>query len=173
MSNAVLKGNASGTGTVTLETPNTNSDLTISLPAAAGTMMVSGNQPAFGASDTSTTATAGVFTLISFATEIFDTASAWDGDAFTPQVAGYYQVNATTTPSVVTVAGSCAVQIRKNGSSVATGNGSYATAQTINPSVSAIVFLNGSTDYIEIYGRNVGNANLGSSTASSCLLRTA
>jgi hypothetical protein len=39
MSNAVLKGNASGTGTVTLETPNTNSDRTISLPDADGTMV--------------------------------------------------------------------------------------------------------------------------------------
>jgi hypothetical protein len=46
MSNAVLKGNASGTGTVTLETPNTNSDRTISLPDADGTMVyanLSGN----------------------------------------------------------------------------------------------------------------------------------
>jgi hypothetical protein len=39
MSNAVLKGNASGTGTVTLETPDTNSDRTISLPDADGTML--------------------------------------------------------------------------------------------------------------------------------------
>lgn len=37
MSNAVLKGNASGTGTVTLETPNTNTDRTISFPDATGT----------------------------------------------------------------------------------------------------------------------------------------
>jgi hypothetical protein len=39
MSNAVLKGNASGTGTVTLETPDTNSDRTISLPDDNGTML--------------------------------------------------------------------------------------------------------------------------------------
>jgi hypothetical protein len=40
MSNAVLKGNASGTGTVTLETPNTNSDFTISLPAVTGSAVI-------------------------------------------------------------------------------------------------------------------------------------
>lgn len=39
MSIAVFKGNASGTGTVTLETPNTNSDFTIALPANAGTVI--------------------------------------------------------------------------------------------------------------------------------------
>lgn len=38
MSNAVLKGNASGTGTVTLETPNTNTDRTISFPDATCNM---------------------------------------------------------------------------------------------------------------------------------------
>jgi hypothetical protein len=45
MSNAVLKGNASGTGTVTLETPNTNSDFTISLPAANGSVILAGTTP--------------------------------------------------------------------------------------------------------------------------------
>ena len=38
MSKAILKGNASGTGSVTLESPNTNSDRTISLPDAEGTL---------------------------------------------------------------------------------------------------------------------------------------
>jgi hypothetical protein len=45
MSNAVLKGNASGTGTVTLETPDTNSDFTISLPAANGSVILAGTTP--------------------------------------------------------------------------------------------------------------------------------
>ena len=45
MSKAILKGNASGTGSVTLESPNTNSDRTISLPDADGTVVVSGTTP--------------------------------------------------------------------------------------------------------------------------------
>lgn len=38
MSIAVLKGNASGTGTVTIETPNTNTDRILTLPDATGTL---------------------------------------------------------------------------------------------------------------------------------------
>jgi hypothetical protein len=43
MSNVVVKGNANGTGTVTIETPNTNSDFTISLPATTGTIITTGS----------------------------------------------------------------------------------------------------------------------------------
>lgn len=45
MSNAVLKGHASGTGTVTLETPNTNTDRTISFPDSTGTVVLSDTTP--------------------------------------------------------------------------------------------------------------------------------
>jgi uncharacterized protein (AIM24 family) len=43
MSNIALSGNASGTGTFTLASPNSNSDRTLDLPDAAGTIQVSGN----------------------------------------------------------------------------------------------------------------------------------
>lgn len=39
MSNVKLAGNVSGTGSVTIASPNTNSDFTIALPASNGTMM--------------------------------------------------------------------------------------------------------------------------------------
>ena len=42
MSKIALSGNASGTGTLTIAAPNTNSDRTIDLPDAAGTVFVSG-----------------------------------------------------------------------------------------------------------------------------------
>lgn len=38
MSNVKLAGNVSGTGSVTIASPNTNSDFTITLPAVSGTM---------------------------------------------------------------------------------------------------------------------------------------
>jgi hypothetical protein len=47
MSNLITKGNSSGTGSVTLESPNTNSDFTISLPAATGTVVLGGTTPSF------------------------------------------------------------------------------------------------------------------------------
>jgi hypothetical protein len=43
MSKIALSGNASGTGTLTIAAPNTNTDRTLNLPDAAGTIQVSGN----------------------------------------------------------------------------------------------------------------------------------
>jgi hypothetical protein len=42
MSKISLSGNASGTGTFTLASPNSNTDRTLTLPDATGTMLVSG-----------------------------------------------------------------------------------------------------------------------------------
>jgi uncharacterized protein (AIM24 family) len=43
MSKVAITGNASGTGTFTIASPNSNSDRTLNLPDAAGTIQVSGN----------------------------------------------------------------------------------------------------------------------------------
>jgi len=43
MSKITLSGNASGTGTLTIAAPNTNTDRTLTLPDATGTVQVSGN----------------------------------------------------------------------------------------------------------------------------------
>lgn len=43
MSKVALSGNASGTGTFTIASPNSNTDRTLSLPDASGTVQVSGN----------------------------------------------------------------------------------------------------------------------------------
>jgi hypothetical protein len=43
MSKIALSGNASGTGTFTLASPNSSTDRTLDLPDAAGTIQVSGN----------------------------------------------------------------------------------------------------------------------------------
>ena len=43
MSKIALSGNASGTGTLTIAAPNTDTDRTLDLPDAAGTIQVSGN----------------------------------------------------------------------------------------------------------------------------------
>jgi hypothetical protein len=46
MSKIALSGNASGTGTFTLAAPNSNSDRTLNLPDAGGTVVVTGTTPA-------------------------------------------------------------------------------------------------------------------------------
>ena len=43
MSKVALSGNASGTGTFTIASPNGNTDRTLNLPDASGTVQVSGN----------------------------------------------------------------------------------------------------------------------------------
>jgi hypothetical protein len=42
MSNITVQGNASGSGIITLESPNTNSNRTVTLPDETGTLLVSG-----------------------------------------------------------------------------------------------------------------------------------
>lgn len=42
MSNITVQGNASGSGIITLESPNTNSNRTVTLPDATGSLLVSG-----------------------------------------------------------------------------------------------------------------------------------
>ena len=45
MSKISIEGNASGTGTLTIAAPNTNTNRTLNLPDAAGTFVVSGTTP--------------------------------------------------------------------------------------------------------------------------------
>ena len=143
-------------GNVTLNNVTINSGLlsTATIPTANGTVMLSGNMPAFSAymsaAQTISNATA---TKITFNTKTFDTATAYDATTnyrFTPLVAGYYQVNAALgTPLSAT--GTTSVYIYKNGSRYATGATNNSAGGNI-ATVASIVYLNGSTDYIECYG---------------------
>ena len=59
MSNLRLQGNPSGTGTLTIASPNTNSDFTLNLPASGGTFVVDGasQSPTFNAVTATSVAT--------------------------------------------------------------------------------------------------------------------
>jgi hypothetical protein len=109
--------------------------------------------PAFSAyAGTTTTLTAATDVKIAFDTEIFDTNNNFASSRFTPTIAGYYQINANANMNywngII-----YSILIYKNGSA-------YQYGQTVPPqttggvraSVSSIVYCNGSTDYIEIYG---------------------
>jgi len=149
---------SSGGGQITVQEPATASNFTQTLPAATGTVMVSGNQPAFSATkSTNQTITSATWTKISFQTEEFDTASAYDNATnyrFTPQVAGYYQVNCEL--DIFNLTGLSIVALYKNGSEFKRGSGSASSGTEFYPTLSAIVYLNGSTDYIETYAYAVG-----------------
>jgi hypothetical protein len=124
---------------------------------------VGGVGPAFAAyASSNQSVTNNVFTKVQINTELFDTNSCYDNATnyrFTPTVAGYYQVNAAAKPT--TDAGLFTV-LYKNGSIYAYGNGSTAgidVGGVRNGSVlSTLVYLNGSTDYVEFYvvsGNNI------------------
>jgi len=150
----VLLGSTSGS--VTLQEPAVAGTTTLNLPAATGEVMVSGNMPAFSAyGNAGQSIPNSTWTKVVLNTEEFDTASAFDSTTnyrFTPQVAGYYQIN-----GAAAIAGSTGnnyiVAIFKNGSEYKRGTQllTNTSGQTI-PTVSSIVYLNGSTDYLELYG---------------------
>jgi len=154
MSNAALKGNTSGTGTVTLQSPNTNTDRTITLPDADGTAMVSGNMPAFSAYLSSNQViSTGVDTKVQFNTETFDTANCYDNTTnyrFTPTVAGYYEVTVAVRDQTGATAGTIRANIWKNGSVYSTSIVSC-TANGNTSATTNLIYMNGSTDYLEGY----------------------
>jgi len=150
MSSLIPSGSASGSGAVTLIPTSSNNNQTITLPDATGTVQVSGNMPAFSAYQSSAQSITGSFTKVQCQTEEFDTNSAYDNSTnyrFTPQVAGYYQVTGCWTAA--TVGTNLGIAIYKNGSDFKRGANIQASAAIIT--VSALVYLNGSTDYIELY----------------------
>jgi hypothetical protein len=184
MSSVVISGDTSGA--ITLAAPAVAGTNTINLPAAAGTVSVSGNTPAFSAVKlTNQSLSNTTFTKVAYTGETFDTANAFDSSTnyrFQPQVAGYYQLNAlgqfdgTTLTRVI-------LSFYKTGSQYYIG-ADFST--TIPPRVgtSCIMYLNGSTDYAEMYAYTAassGNIIYGSTSVNvidatafqGCLIRTA
>jgi hypothetical protein len=134
-------------------------------------LVLSGNAPAFYATDTATTATAGVTTKVVFDTTVFNVENAFDGTKFQPLVAGYYQINLSVNTGVNTVAGAISTSIYKTGSAYSTVSSYQGGGFTVGAQITAVVYLNGSTDYVEAYARNGANANLGAAYFSGCLIR--
>jgi hypothetical protein len=183
MSSVIIAGNTSGT--ITLDAPNVAGTTVLTLPTANGTILTTANTfgagtgPAFSvylsANQSITTATT---TKIAFNTELFDTNSNFDTSTyrFTPTVAGYYNVGLTCS-----YIGSAVIRfiasIFKNGSEfyrVSDSNGDVYLGGS-----SQVIYMNGTTDYIEFYGSVSGTgvgfegANTYRSNAFGCLVRSA
>jgi len=115
---------------------------------------VAGNGPAFSAYSNAnqTPITSGVFTKVLFQTKEFDTANCFSSSRFTPNVAGYYlftsEIDTYTTSGNLTLS---ILSVYKNGSEAKRGMGAGGTGE-VYTTVSAIVYMNGTTDYAEIYG---------------------
>ena len=160
MSNVRIQGNASGTGTLTFQAPNTNTDRTLDTPDNAGTFITTASTvtpkvPMFSAimsaSNVQTVSNA-TFTKVVFDTEEFDTDGWYDtsNGRFTPQTAGYYYFDSMVTPySAYT---GSAIAIYKNGLGAKIGDWRLSDVSG-GPQVHAIIHANGSTDYFEVYIR--------------------
>jgi hypothetical protein len=112
---------------------------------------VAGNGPAFNARAATTQSISNTtYTKVTLGTEQFDTNNNFASSTFTPTVAGYYLI----TGSVVIQSAAAAVTtlIYKNGSSVAEGTALPATGVfSATATTSAVIYCNGSTDYIDLY----------------------
>lgn len=157
MSKVALSGNASGTGTFTIASPNGSTDRTVVLPDSNGTILTTAtagvpvNGPAFSAyQSTAQALTLNVWTKAQLQSEEFDTNGCFDNTTnyrFTPTVAGYYQITANFFVSNTATANY--ISIYKNGSLFKQAPDNYAT--NAGNHLTALIYFNGSTDYVEMY----------------------
>jgi len=170
-----LKLNSSGGGSVTLDVPSTASDFTATVPANTGTLVttgstaavtqgmlasgVAGNGPAFSAHlGSNQSLSNNVFTKLNINVEAFDTNNCYNTSLyrFTPNVAGYYFVTGTMTciNSVYVV-----VYIYKNGNLLKEGVQGAAINAPYRTNVSGLIYMNGTTDFLELYGLQAGGSS--------------
>ena len=116
--------------------------------------------PAFSAyQGTAQTFSTGTWAKLNLQTEEFDTNNNFDSTTnyrFTPTVAGYYQLNGNVYVTFSISPGNnhavgCAIY--KNGTEVKEGNVIRQTtvAGSCGAVVSALIYMNGTTDYVELY----------------------
>ena len=154
MSSVIISGDTSGA--ITLAAPAVSGTNTATLPAATGTVMVSGNMPAFSAyQSTLQSISTGTATKLQFQTKEYDTNSYFDATTnyrFTPLISGYYFISASvgwsgglTNETYISIYknGSEYKRLQDIGSTTGGGIGSF--------SGGSLVYFNGSTDYVEIY----------------------
>jgi hypothetical protein len=150
---------------------------TQTMPNATGTVMVSGNMPAFGYyQSVASSLTGSNYTKVTFTTSEFDTTGGmYASSRFTPTIAGYYQINAGMQTSGSAIS---AVLIYKNGTAYRLGAYTGGALSSGEYNIGSVVYCNGSTDYIEIYGYNGSTtqnttAGLVSTYFNGCMIRSA
>jgi hypothetical protein len=115
-----------------------------------------------------------VNTLLQFQSKIIDTNNCFSiaTHTFTPNIGGYYQINASCRISGST-ASVTALIIYKNNSAYSSAN-IQKNGNSTGPVISDIVYLNGSTDFIQMYVyQNAGTALLTALTDNNSALNTA
>jgi hypothetical protein len=156
-----LSNSVTGTGSMVLSTSPTLTTPALGAATAtsinvSGTISIGGNQavdgPAFSAYQSSSQSVAtNTATKVQIQTKEFDTNSCFDATTnyrFTPTVAGYYQISGAVN-FASTTSGNSSVSIYKNGSEFK--RFSQITSSILGINGSALIYFNGTTDYIELY----------------------
>lgn len=143
MSIVKIQGNASGTGTLTIAAPNTNSDRTLTLPDASGTVQVSGN-PISGTTGTFS----GAVQASGVATNLY------------PLVSGTAQASTSGTSIDFTGIPSWVKRITVIFNGVSTNGTSHLLIQVGSGSITT-------TGYLSYFGYINTTTNIGTSTSTS------
>ena len=192
MASIKLTGDTSGE--ITISAPAVAGTNTLTLPANTGTIVTSASGvgdlpstiagPAFSAYLGSVqSVSASTFTKVALNVENFDTNSNYDNSTnyrFTPTVAGYYQINACVLVQQSSGTGTIALcQVRKNNTTVIQQEITCTYTSGLSCCASGLVYLNGSTDYVELYGyTNAASSpaiaeGLATTYMNGCLVRAA
>ena len=177
MSKVAIKGADTGTGVFTLESPATNTDRTLVLPDEAGTVLTSASPtvlpkglPTFRVQKSSIQyLSISVYNKVDWnSNETWDEGACFDAtnNRFQPSVAGYYQVNTTLELSYSSGGPSYwQAAFYKNGSEY--GMNAFENGSVAGITFSEMVYMNGSTDYVEVFVRPNGGTTVGVYDGSS------
>ena len=128
---------------------------------------VAGTGPAFSAyrATSSQTVTSGVATKVQLNAEDFDTAAAFDPTTnyrFQPAVAGYYMITGRAACNASSGGTVASLQLYKNGALLQYGQPyippSGSSSMTVT--LTGLVYLNGSTDYLELWTTLAGSGTV-------------
>ena len=136
-----------------------------------------GNIPAFSVCNSATQSiTNNTFTKVTLDSKNFDTNNNFASNRFTPTVAGYYLLQAN---AGITGSGSVTqyvLQLSKNGNTVAprfvdmNPSASFTANSWINLGNSVLLYMNGTTDYVELYVYSYGaGVTVGTGAANSAV----
>jgi hypothetical protein len=152
--NFFIKTNADGTGGLYRGTSPTSTQSILTWNASGA--IEQPQAPAFsaylGSNQSITNATE---TKCNINTEVFDTGNMFASSRFTPTIAGYYQINGVLRCGATSGLTVAFATIYKNGASYCRGdelNYPPSAGGSVQVSVSEVIYLNGSTDYVELWG---------------------
>jgi len=152
---------------------STNQVLTVASGIPSWATPAGASGPAFSVTriTSNQSLTQNTYTKLQWNSEDFDTANAFDSTTnyrFTPLTAGYYQINVIAWIDQANPTFSTSyLGLFKNGSIYKTLSG--VLLQNYNNGGSAVVYLNGSTDYLEVYGYSTtATGSFRATAAESC-----